>query len=49
MYHACEKLEMHTEFFGLKCEDKTPHGRPRREWKNNVRIDFREIGWERVD
>jgi len=32
-----------------KPEGKRPHGRPRRVWKNNTKIDLREIGWEGVD
>jgi hypothetical protein len=26
-----------------------PEGRPRRRWVNNIKIDFREIGWDGVD
>jgi hypothetical protein len=29
-----------------KPERKRPLGRPRRRWKDNIRIDLREIGWE---
>jgi hypothetical protein len=29
-----------------KPEGKRPHGRPRRGWKYNNRIDLRETGWE---
>jgi hypothetical protein len=32
-----------------KPEGKRPLGRPRRRWKNNIRMDLREIGWEVVD
>jgi len=32
-----------------KPEGKRPLGRPRRRWKDNIRIDLREIGWEGVD
>jgi len=24
-------------------------GRPKRRWKDNIRMDFREVGWEGVD
>jgi hypothetical protein len=30
-------------------EGKKLLGRPRRRWKENIRIDLREIGWEVVD
>jgi hypothetical protein len=32
-----------------KPEGKRLLGRPRHRWKDNVRIHFREIGWEGVD
>jgi hypothetical protein len=32
-----------------KPEGKRPLGRPRRRWKDNIKIDLREIGWEGVD
>jgi hypothetical protein len=32
-----------------KPDRKRPLGRPRRRWKNNIRIDLREVGWEDVD
>jgi hypothetical protein len=25
-----------------------PQGRPRRRWKNNIKMDLREIGWRAV-
>jgi hypothetical protein len=28
-------------------EGKRPLGRPRRRWVDNIKIDFREIGWDR--
>jgi hypothetical protein len=28
---------------------KKPLRRPRRRWKNDIRMDLREIGWEKVD
>jgi hypothetical protein len=28
-----------------KPEGKRPLGRPRRRWVDNIKIDFREIGW----
>jgi len=24
-------------------------GRPRRRWKDNIRLDLREVGWEVID
>jgi len=32
--------------FGWKSR---PPERPRREWEDNIRLDFREVGWEGVD
>jgi hypothetical protein len=31
-----------------KPEGKRPLGRPRRRWKDNIRMNVREIGWEDV-
>jgi hypothetical protein len=28
-----------------KQEEKTPLGRPRRRWEDNIKMDVREIGW----
>jgi hypothetical protein len=32
-----------------KPEGKRPHGRPRRRWKDGIRMDIREIGGIRFD
>jgi hypothetical protein len=32
-----------------KPEGKRPLGRPRHLWKDNIKTDHKEIGWERVD
>jgi hypothetical protein len=32
-----------------KPEGKTPLGRPRRRWVDNIKMDLREIGWDDVD
>jgi hypothetical protein len=32
-----------------KPEGKRPPGRPRRRWVDNIKMDFREIGWNGVD
>jgi hypothetical protein len=31
-----------------KHERKRPSGRPRRGWKDNIRMDLKEVGWEGV-
>jgi len=31
-----------------KSEGKSPFGRPKRRWDDNIRMDLREIGWEGV-
>jgi hypothetical protein len=30
-------------------EGKRPLGRPRHRWKDNIKMDHEEIGWEGVD
>jgi hypothetical protein len=32
-----------------KPEGKTPLGRPRRRWEDNIRMDLRETGWGCMD
>jgi hypothetical protein len=32
-----------------KSEGKRPFGRPKHRWKDNIRMDLKEIGWESVD
>jgi hypothetical protein len=32
-----------------KPEGKRPLGRPRCRWVDNIKMDFREIGWDGVD
>jgi hypothetical protein len=32
-----------------KAEGKRPLGRPRRRWVDNIKMDFREIGWDGID
>jgi hypothetical protein len=29
-----------------KPEGNRPHGRPRSGWKDNIRMDLRDMGWE---
>jgi hypothetical protein len=33
----------------LKLEGKRPLGRPRRRWKDGIRMDLGEIGWGSVE
>jgi hypothetical protein len=28
-----------------KPEGRKPHGRPRRRWEDNIKIDLQEVGW----
>jgi len=35
-------------FVGIP-EGKRPHGRHRRKWEYNIRMDIRGMGWEVVD
>jgi hypothetical protein len=30
-------------------EGKTPLGKPRRRWVDNIKMDFMEIGWDGMD
>jgi hypothetical protein len=32
-----------------KPEGKRPLGRPRRSWVDNIKMDFRKIGWSGLD
>jgi hypothetical protein len=32
-----------------KPQGKTPLGRPRRRWVDNIKMDLRQIGWDGVD
>jgi hypothetical protein len=32
-----------------KPEGKGPLGRPRSRWADNIRMDFREVGWRDMD
>jgi hypothetical protein len=32
-----------------KPEEKRPLGKPRHRWKDNTRMDLREIGWSGMD
>jgi hypothetical protein len=32
-----------------RAEGKRPLRRPRRTWENNIKMDLRRIGWDRMD
>jgi len=32
-----------------KPEGKRPLGRPRRRWKDNIKVDIKEVGWVGMD
>jgi len=32
-----------------KPEEKRPHGKPRRRWKNNIKMDLQEVGCGGMD
>jgi hypothetical protein len=32
-----------------KSEGKTPLGRSRRKWEDNIKMDIRETGWDGMD
>jgi hypothetical protein len=29
-----------------KPEVNRPHGRPKHQWEDNIKMDFQEVGWE---
>jgi hypothetical protein len=35
--------------FVAKSEGKSPLGRPRRKWVDNIKVDLGETGWDDVD
>jgi hypothetical protein len=39
-----EKAVVHSDFVGIP-EGMRQLGRPRHRWKNNIKVDFQEIGW----
>jgi hypothetical protein len=43
-----EKSNAYTVLVGGP-EGKRPLGRPRRRWKDNIKIDRRKIGWDGMD
>jgi hypothetical protein len=46
MWHAWERGEKSKRFW-RESPKKKPLGRPRRRWKNGIRMDLREICWGR--
>jgi hypothetical protein len=38
-----------TQILVCEVEGKRQFGTPRRRWKENIRVDLREVGWEGVD
>jgi hypothetical protein len=43
-----EEREVHRVLVG-KLEEKSPLGRPRRRWEDNIKMDFQEVGGGRGD
>jgi hypothetical protein len=41
---ALGKREMNATFMTKKPQEKGPLGRPRHRWKNNIKMDIKEIG-----
>jgi hypothetical protein len=47
---VCEKGEVYANRDVVeKLERKKPFGKPGRRWKNNIKINFKDIYWEDVD
>ena len=40
---------MRTRFWWGIPEEKTPPGRPRRRWEENMKMDLKEMGWGDMD
>jgi hypothetical protein len=40
---------LHTKFWSENLKGKTPRGRFRRRWKDNIKMDLKEIRWGDVD
>ena len=41
--------ERRIQGFGGETSGKEPLGRPRRRWKNNIKMDLQEVGCEGMD
>jgi len=48
MVRIREKRGAYRDLLG-KTEGKTPLGRPRLRWEDNIKSGFHEIGWEGVN
>jgi len=46
---ACGGGERRVQGFGGKPEGKRPLGRPRRRWKNNIKLDLQEVDCGTMD
>jgi hypothetical protein len=44
-----QKGEVHTEILVGKPEGKRPLGRPRRRWKDNIKMDLQEVECEGIN
>jgi hypothetical protein len=51
MGRACGTWGEGQSIWGLveKCERNGLHGRPRHRWEDNIKMDFKGIGWDGVD
>jgi hypothetical protein len=47
MQHEWGKGGMHIGHLVGKPDEKRPLGRPRRRWVDNVKMDLREVEWDR--
>jgi len=47
MQHVWGREEMHTGIWWGNLGGKRPLGRPRRRWEDNIKMDFKEVGWGR--
>jgi hypothetical protein len=49
MWHAWGRGEVFTGFLAGKSEGKSPLGRPRHGWEDNIKTDLREVGIDEVN
>ena len=45
MQHVWERVEVHIGLMMGKPEGKSPLGRPRRRWEDNIKTDLQEVSW----
>jgi hypothetical protein len=48
-HEACMKKRNTFRIFVGKPKGKRPLGRPRLRWEDNIKMNFREIGWGGMD